>query len=158
MTVKFLKEISFVRSKSNYSSYSTKPKLLPQYKELYSFVTANNVRDVCYEKPSRSHDMVVLVVNDYYHSLGELTELIIDTSQHVYTYLYLAVNKFYIYSDISHEEFNYIDNYDVKLVKYCHSVIADQFELTKYSVNSDDKGNVGNFMYPVTTMFFKRHE
>lgn len=157
MTVEFLKEIAFGATKSYYS-HSTQRRSLPHFQEMLKFIADNKIQDVCFDPPSRLHNMTVLIVNDYYRSLADLASLITEHSGYAKKYFYLAVNKFYIYSTVDSTKFNNIDDYDVKLVKYCHGVINTEFELIKYDVNSADKGTVGNFVHPATTMFFKRHE
>lgn len=101
-------------------------------------------------------NVVKLIINDHYCSLTELRNSIVSTSQQATDYFYLAVNKFLVYSTVDLEVTN--GCYDLKLVEYCKDSIVDKFTLVSYNVRPDDKGTLGNFLHPVTTMFFKRND
>ena len=98
-----------------------------------------------------------LIINDGYCSLLELDKKIITASQSVTNYFYLAINKFYIYSDID-LDISPTQDYDSLLVDHCYKLIKDQFKLISSSIRLDDHGQLGNFVHPVTTMFLKRHD
>ena len=98
-----------------------------------------------------------LIINDGYCSLLELDKKIITASQSVTNYFYLAINKFYIYSDID-LDISPTQDYDSLLVDHCYKLIKDQFKLISSSILLDDHGQLGNFVHPVTTMFLKRHD
>jgi hypothetical protein len=145
MTVKFLKSIPFTTCKSIFLSKLVSINLLPQRKELDDFVCNN------------SKNVSMLILNHQYCSLDELKIKILNASQYTKQYLYLAINKFYIYSTVDSDEFAVVDDYDVKLVDFCCRVLDDQYKLIKYTVRSDDDGTLGNFVHPVTTMFFEKY-
>ena len=150
MNVKFLSTIKFSTCKSVFLSRIKNPALLPQCKDLQNFVINNNIA---------KDDIVQLVINGCYHSLTELSDKIVIASSQTHKYLYLAVNKFIIYSTVDDFSINrHHNNYDLMLVEYCHNLIKDKFSLVKYTVRPDDCGTIGNFIHPVTTMFFKRHD
>ena len=146
MTVKILTSIPFTTCKSIFLSRLASVDSLPQRKELNDFILQHNSENV-YE----------LVVNHQYCSLDELKSKIIDAVQHGKHYLYLAVNKFYIYSTVDSNEFSKSNDYDSKLVDFCYRIVNDQYFLIKHTVSPDDDGNLGNFVHPVTTMFFEKY-
>ena len=146
MIIKTLKTIPFSSCKSVFVSKLGSVNALPQYQELDNFISSKNIDNVC-----------TLIVNDQYCSLDELKNKIIKASQGARRYLYVAVNKFYIYSTKDSYEFSDTDDYDSKLVKFCCQVLDQQFVLIKHTVRPDDNGNLGNFVHPVTMMFFEKY-
>jgi hypothetical protein len=130
---------------------------LPQRKELQQFAKQHSIVDMCMTHTTQSHHAVGLIVNNQYCSLEELKNKIVEASSYAQQYFYLAVNKFYVYSTVDHPEAHSSD-YDTQLVNYCCKTIEHQFELIQHTVRSDDNGTLGNFLHPVTTMFFKRYE
>jgi hypothetical protein len=144
MTVKFVKSIPFNVCKSLFQLKLQDKNLLPQCQQLDAFVKR------CPNGAS------TLVVNHGYHSLDDLRVFILDSSKSAQDYFYLAVNKFLIYSNQTTELFP-VRDYDEKLILFCASVLKGSFELIEHATRSDDHGHLGNFIHPVTTMFFKRH-
>lgn len=132
--------------------------VLPQCRELKSFIVDNQIKDISFDYTTGQHNTIGLIVNHQYHSLDELRNLIISASRCASKYFYLAVNKFYIYSTTNSEsDIESVVDYDTKLVNYCYHIIVDQFDMIKYTTEPNDCGSLGNFVHPVTTMFFKRH-
>jgi hypothetical protein len=144
MNVKFITSIPFDTCKSQFLVKLQDKNVLPQVQQLNRFV----------------HDygpnIVKLIVNDQHCSLRKLEEDIVSASQQAQQYLYLAINKFLVYSTVDTDTVS--DNYDLRLVNYCQNIIANEFTLLDYSIRPDDNGTLGNFLYPVTTMFFKRND
>ena len=145
MTVKFVKSIPFTVCKGEFLSKLKDPKSLTQCKELDEFVINNHIESI-----SR------LIINHQYCSLDELKSKIISAKECACQYLYLAVNKFYIYSTVDTHTSSLTD-YDRKLVEFCCDSLRDQYVLVKYTIEPADQGTLGNFVHPVTTMFFKRY-
>ena len=143
--VTFLKSIPFTTCKSIFLSKLINVDSLPQCKELNDFVVNNNIENIS-----------KLIVNHQYCSLAELKRKIIDTSKSAHQYLYLAVNKFYIYSTVDTHK-SAVKDYDLKLIEFCSNVLSDQYVLLTYTTRPDDCGTLGNFVHPVTTMFFKKY-
>jgi hypothetical protein len=146
MTVKFVKSIPFTTCKSIFLSRLVSVDILPQCKELDDFICMNNIKDIS-----------KLILTDQYCSLDELANKINHSRQCASQYLYLAVNKFYIYSTVDTDEYELANDYDHKLVEFCCKILNDEYFLSKYTVRSDDTGTLGNFVHPVTTMFFKKY-
>lgn len=119
----------------------------------------NNIHDVQYiaapEIANTTSDMIALVVNDRYRSLDELCQLIIHTSRHTNQYFYLAVNKFYIYS--AKNLLPTSQNYDNTLIEHCYNLVKDKFTLLSANSQPNDRGTLGNFVHPVTTLYLLRH-
>jgi hypothetical protein len=144
VTVKFVKSIPFTVCKSEFLSRLKNVGSLPQCKELDEFIINNNIENIS-----------KLIINDQYCSLDQLKNKITGACAH--QYLYLALNKFYIYSTVdSHTSSSTIDH-DFKLIEFCCNLLSDQYDLVKYTTRPDDQGTLGNFVHPVTTMFFKRY-
>jgi len=100
---------------------------------------------------------VSLIVNNGYCSLDQLNKKIIIASQSATHYLYLAINKFYVYSTTDLDTDPALD-YDSILVQHCYNLIQDQFDLVEVSIRTDDCGQLGNFVHPVTTLLLERHD
>ena len=129
---------------------------MPQCQQLNAFIEKHSIIDINFQPDHTDHDMIGLVVNEQYCSLNELTAFIIAASDRARRFFYLAVNKFYIYST---EDLTVTTtDYDTRLIKYCQDVVNDNFILLDYTVRPDDNGLLGNFIHPVTTMFFKRND
>jgi hypothetical protein len=146
VTVKFVKSVPFTVCKSVFLSKLSDIRTLPQCKELDKFVVNNNIENI-----------FKLIVNDQYCSLEELKSKITRVREYAHQYLYLAVNKFYIYSTVDTYPESIKIDYDYKLIEFCDNLLSDQYVLVNYNTEPDDCGTLGNFVHPVTTMFFKRY-
>ena len=143
MTVDLVNRVKVTSCKSLFLSKMRNKQELLQYQDFCN-IMSNNVT-------------TALIINDGYCSLLELDKKIITASQSVTNYFYLAINKFYIYSDID-LDISPTQDYDSLLVDHCYKLIKDQFKLISSSIRLDDHGQLGNFVHPVTTMFLKRHD
>jgi hypothetical protein len=143
MNVKFITSIPFSTCKSQFLIKLRDKNVLPQVQQLNRLVH------------DHGNEIVNLIVNDHYCSLKELEDNIVSISQQAQQYLYLVINKFLVYSTVDTDVVT--DNYDLRLVNYCQDIIANEFTLLDYSIRPDDNGTLGNFLHPVTTMFFKRN-
>lgn len=156
MTVKFVHDIGFRPCKSVFSVKLGDKNLLPQCQEVEDFVVSQGISDVGYATGTK-HTMIKLIVNGEYVSLTELGERIIRASHSATKYLYLAINKFMIYSEQDQTSGNSTD-YDHDLVQYCYDLVKQEFKLLKCHYDSQDMGTSGNFIYPITTLFLERYE
>ena len=155
--VKFLKSIPFSACKSNFLVQLADVKNLPQIKELHEFIENHNIVDISLANTIQPHHTVGLIINHQYCSLHKLTDQIIASSGYANQYFYLAINKFYVYSTVDNPAApNH--NSDMSLINYCCKIIQNKFVLLKHTTRDDDIGNLGNFLHPVTTMFFERYE
>ena len=156
MTLKFAQWVPFTTCKHPFLAALKDKNSLPQCQQLNTFIEKHNITDINFQPGSADHDMIGLVVNEQYCSLDELKEHIIAASNRAQRFFYLAVNKFYIYST---EDLTVTTtDYDARLIKYCQDVVNDNFILLDHTVRPDDNGLLGNFIHPVTTMFFKRND
>lgn len=155
MTVKFVHDIGFRPCKSVFSVKLGDKSLLPQCQEVEDFIVSQGISDV--GPAGDKHVMVTLIVNGEYLSLTELGARIISASQCATRYLYLAINKFMIYSEQDQAPSNNTD-YDQDLVQYCYELVKQDFKLLKCHYDSQDMGISGNFIYPITTLFLERNE
>ena len=143
MTVDLVNRVRVTSCKSLFLAKMRNKNELPQYQDFCNIMSNNLTTS--------------LIINDGYCSLAELDKKIITASQSVTNYFYLAINKFYIYSDID-LDISPTQDYDSLLVNHCYNLIKDQFELISSSIRLDDHGQLGNFVHPVTTMVLKRHD
>jgi hypothetical protein len=137
------RHIGFVPCKGIFHSRLHNKNELPQYRKFLEWNAVN--------------DTVSLIVNDGYCSLDQLNKKIIATSQSATHYLYLAINKFYIYSTTNLDTDPALD-YDSTLVQNCYNLVQDQFDLVEVSIRTDDHGQLGNFIHPVTTLLLERRD
>ena len=155
--VTFLKSMPFSVCKSNFLNQLAHVKSLPQIKELHEFIENHNIVDISLANTIQQHHTVGLIINHQYCSLNELKDRIIAASGYANQYFYLAINKFYIYSTVDNPA-AYSNNYDIPLINYCCKIIQNKFALLKHTIRDDDVGHLGNFLHPVTTLFFERYE
>lgn len=137
MTITVLPHIKFDICKSVFLSKLSDKNSLPQVSE-FNDVAGDSV-----------------IINSGYCSLDELDNKIIVAAKKANNFLYLAVNKFYIYSTVDLPKSN--KDYDSVLVEHCYNLVKDQFTLVKSTTRPDDHGQLGNFVHPVTTMLLKRY-
>jgi hypothetical protein len=137
------RHISFVPCKSIFHSRLRDKNVLPQYKKFLEWSAVNPT--------------VSLIVNDGYCSLDQLNNKIIAISQSATHYLYLAINKFYVYSTTNLDTDTRLD-YDSILVQNCYNLVQDQFDLMGVTIRTDDCGQLGNFVHPVTTLLLERRD
>jgi len=155
MTVTFLKSIPFTTCQSTFLSELKNTDSLPQCVQLANFISCNKIQDFSLDVTT-THDAIGLVVNHEYQDLDQLRNKIVRAGTMARTYLYLAINKFYVYSTVDRPD-TQSNDYDTKLIEFCRAVLDDQFVLLNYTTRSDDTGSLGNFVHPVTTMFFKKY-
>jgi hypothetical protein len=137
------RHINFVPCKSVFYLSLRNKIELPQYKKFLELSTVNQI--------------VSLIVNDGYCSLEQLNNKIIAASQATTHYLYLAINKFYVYSTTNLWTDPDLD-YDSILVQNCYHLVQDHFDLVEVSTCTDDHGQLGNFIHPVTTLLLERRD
>jgi hypothetical protein len=142
MKIEVIQDLQFKPCKSNFLIKLKTKKNLPQYVE--------------YCKINADKEVTSLVINDYC-SLDELDQKIISMAKNASNYFYIAINKFYIYSN-SDRETGPTQDYDTTLVQYCYSLIKDNFSLINSTICPDDRGQLGNFVHPITTLLCKRHD
>lgn len=143
MTTTTQQHISFVPCKSIFHYKLHNKNALPQYKKFCEWSAVNPT--------------VSLIINDGYCSLDQLNKKIIVASQLATHYLYLAINKFYVYSTTNLDTDTSLD-YDSILVKNCYNLVQDQFNLVEVTIRTDDRGQLGNFVHPVTTLLLERRD
>ena len=144
------------------SLYSIKfPGAAPSEKFLNNFLAENKTTDVFYTGynftlPQRSHKIIVLVVNHAsFIAVDRVSELIEKFSTFTDEYLYVAVNKFLLYSDKDRNILPDVADLDEKLVRYFSNLT--NFTVIHSSFDSNDHGQLGNFIHPVTQLLFKRN-
>jgi hypothetical protein len=86
--------------------------------------------------------------------LCDLIKLIISLYDYTNQYLYIALNKFKVYSNTDNNIPG--QDYDQQLIDYCTENISKKFIRLQYYFNSDDDGSIGNYIHPVTQLFLKK--
>ncbi len=144
MNVSVVRSVPFGCCKSVFLHNLNDLSALPQVQQLNKFLSEVG-----------SQNLTKLIVNEQYCSIDELREYIVSAGQTAKDYLYIAVNKFLIYTNLDLTITT--SDYDLRLVEYCQDVIKHTFTLLNYTIQPNDNGTLGNFVHPVTTMFFKRN-
>jgi hypothetical protein len=154
--IKYVKSLPWKSCKSLYQVQLLQP--LPQVQKLQNFIAEHNITDVFYatlenyKTIARKHQLIVFVANsgsmiDIVWLDTIIQSLILQAKQ----YFYLAVNKFFVYTlcpvDVTDKDF------DTKLIDHWQQLL--QTETVWTSCNSNDQGQLGNFVHPVTNMMFK---
>jgi hypothetical protein len=153
--VQFLPSFKFSACKSEFFR-KVSVESLPQYQELQDFIKHYQCQDIGYQYNNDCHDIIVITVNNNIISLKDLEQCLLQQSRRAITFFYVAINKFFVYSDFDCVTSN--KDYDYKLIEFCANILNYNFNLVKYNYCNYDNGKLGNFMYPVTTMFFQRYE
>lgn len=155
--VKFLKNISFVPCKSVFLTKFGSKELLPQYQEWQQLVEKYQCKDIGYHDDA-THHTIKLVLNSCPMSIVELEQLLLRHSTRAEKFFYVAVNKFLVYRNNDTGLAHDTSDYDYELIQHCKNLLEQNFNLLHYSYRPDDHGQLGNFVYPVTTMFYQRNE
>lgn len=133
---------------------------LPQHKELQNFISDKKLTDIGYATPvqitNTDHDLIILTVTTRYISLDELDRAIIYHATKAKKYLYLAINKFCLYSTVDLVQSN--TPFDENVILHCYNLVKSDFRLLKSSIKPNDNGMLGNFIHPVTNLFLGRHD
>jgi hypothetical protein len=113
--------------------------------------------DLNFDIPDRNYICIVFVINpDNFISTEDVKLLLNNFSKFSNLYFCISLNKFLIYSKNNLEfKSNFLD-FDEKLIEYFSNI--SNFTLVYSKSRSDDMGNLGNFIYPVTQMIFKKNE
>lgn len=145
MIISVLNRIDFSPCKSVFALKLLDQNTLPQIAEFNKF--------------ANDSDSTSLIINYGYCSLDELDNKIISVAKSAKKNLYIAINKFKIYSNndqpVSQENTN---DYDSVLITHCYDLVKDSFKLVSSTSRIDDHGQLGNFIHPVTTLILKRYD
>lgn len=156
MTIEYRQHMPFKACKNPYLSTIKNTDSLPQQQQLIDFINKNNITDIGTAISTESHELIVDVINEGYCSLNQLKRNILQAAELADRYFYLAVNKFLIYANENLTETN--TDFDLRLVEFCRQQLEQNFNLIDFAVRRDDRGQLGNFVYPVTTMLFVRYD
>jgi hypothetical protein len=127
---------------------------LPQQKQITNFIELHNITDVVHVTNTDDlcrHDMHVLTVNQSYCSLYQLADMVKCLANHSDRYLWVSINKFFIYSQQENNFFLDCPDWDLRLLNF----VADQlpvWTIIEKIVRPDDRGQLGNFQHPVTAL------
>ena len=131
---------------------------LPQQKKIIDFVDSYNVRDLVYVTDTTNlehHDMHVLTINYSYCSLDQLSNMVKCVADHSSKYVWISINKFFIYSTQENKFSLDCPDWDLRLLNFVAEQIPEWTTIQKVFRN-DDFGQLGNFQYPVTALVAKK--
>jgi hypothetical protein len=95
--------------------------------------------------------MVTLMFSDHkLTSIQHVDDCLIHCVSLADRFLHLSVNKFLLYSDVDRSEHLDIIDLDQRLIQHWIDLLKLKVELVNF--NSDDKGHLGNWVYPVTNI------
>jgi hypothetical protein len=163
VTVKFINLIDPAKCKSNFSV--TYKNSIDNKKFLKDFINKNNIKDVLtvhYDKlapPSKNYELIELVANPAsieLMSIDKLKNFILELSKNTNQYLFVAVNKYLLYTDTSKTFMIDSINYDEKIIKYLSDI--PDFSLIHQQYISEDRGLHGNYVYPVTQFLLEKNK
>lgn len=154
--IQFLHNIEFSHCLSKFSLRSKKESL-SQYQELLKLIKDYQCKDIGYLNDNNPHELIVSVINHNFISLNTLEITLTEQSNYAKKFFYLAINKFFVYSNFDQINYYSEDDYDYNLIKFCANVLTN-FKLIRYRYCENDNGTLGNFVHPVTTMLFERHD
>jgi hypothetical protein len=156
--VQFFHDIPIKPCYSEFWSKTDK-KSLPQCLELSDLIKEYQCNDIGYLNGTDTHDLIVAIINNNFIDLTELSSCLIETARRSKKFFYIAINKFFVYSSVDYyNKYSSAVDYDYKLILFCVDIIGAEFKLIKHSYQENDVGTLGNFMHPITTMFFQKHE
>jgi hypothetical protein len=127
---------------------------LPQQTQILDFIALHDITDVVYVTNTDNlgrHDMHVLTVNQSHCSLYQLINLVKDLANYSNKYIWVSINKFFIYSQQENNFFLDCPDWDLRLLNF----VADQipaWTIIEKIVRPDDCGQLGNFQHPVTAL------
>lgn len=157
MSVNYVTHLPVATCKSVYESKLTRT--LSQQARVEQFIQQHNLTDVLYVNgqdfmdPTKLHECIVYTLNDYrFVSLQKLEQLLNHLKNYTTKYFYLVINKFLVYTEHDNQLYSNVVDLDQRLVHH----LADSIGSTLIESHgmSDDRGQVGNFAYPVTQLIF----
>jgi len=131
---------------------------LPQQQRIDNFIRLHAIDDVVYVTNADNlllHEMHVLTINQNHWSLDYLAKTVADVSKHSKNYLWIAINKFFIYKNYTNDTTFAGPNWDLNLLNFVESQLPDWTIIDKI-FREDDRGQLGNFEYPVTALVAKK--
>lgn len=133
---------------------------LDQYLRRQLFFQKNNCSDIGDEQGQMSHEAITITVNQGPIDLCDLCQQVLYHSSRARRWLWIDINKFYVYTSqpiIVTESTQHQDDFDRKLVDYIVRLLSINFLLITSCTRPDDRGNLGNFIHPVTNLVFERN-
>ena len=130
-------------------------KFLEKNIKKYSLKTFKSIDCEVWSKYSESTEdqlpelLMVSIINRT--EIDDLIQLIKSYHTQTNKFLYLAINKFKIFSNTEKKVQGH--DYDHKLINYCSNQVKNIFSLLDYHYIKDDDGTHGNFVHPATQLF-----
>ena len=87
---------------------------LPQHQLISNFIKNANITDVAVNEHKIDRELNIVLINQGYISLDELSSLIKSASKCSTKYLCLCINKFYVYSTCDRDTKS-VENFDMEL-------------------------------------------
>lgn len=134
--------------------------ILQQDKILENFIKKYNINTICYAEEttwkiqnktlSSTPDLLLVSIDDKIE-LGILVRLIIQLYNRTSKYLYIAINKYKIYTDTEQSVVGL--DFDHNIIVYLEKKLNDYYKLLEYHYDKDDDGLKGNYIHPSTQLF-----
>ena len=134
--------------------------VLEQDKIVENFIKKYNINTICYTKEttwkiknkklSSTPDLLLVSIDDKIE-LALLVKLIIQFYSRTSKYLYIAINKYKIYTDIEQSIIGL--DFDHNIIVYLEKKLNDYYKLLEYHYDKDDDGTKGNYIHPSTQLF-----
>lgn len=156
--IKYVKSLSWQGCKNNFQLHHKK--VLPQQYQLDKFINDHYIKDIHrvdvnnFKLPTELHDMIVFIVNpNDLISLQSVDAMLVALKEYAQTYYYVAVNKFLIYTEHDTHVDDITVDFDTRLLNHWTHLL--NLDVVWVESQSNDRGQLGNFVHPVTTMLFK---
>lgn len=125
----------------------------PQQQLIVDFVNAYQVQDrlITRQVPVRSHEMISVVVDGIdMMSIQDLDWLLLASLSKSTRYLHLCVNKFLLYTNKDQQLYTDSEGFDQRLISHWFDLVSRPLILCDF--HEQDRGDLGNFEYPVTQL------
>ena len=107
--------------------------------------------------PESQHDMITLLFSKQkFVTVEHIDKCLNQSLMYANKFLHLSVNKFLVYSVANKTEHLDIDDLDQRLVAHWISVVNKDVVYVEY--NSNDRGYLGNWEYPITNIIWRLHD
>jgi hypothetical protein len=156
--IKYVKSLSWQPCKNNFQLHHKK--VLPQQQKFDKFINDHCIIDIHrvdvnnFRLPNKLHNMIVFIVNpNDLISLQSVDGMLVALKEYAKNYYYIAVNKFLVYTEHDTPVKATTFDFDKRLVDHWTHLL--NLDVVWTESQSSDRGHLGNFVHPVTTMLFK---
>ena len=138
---------------------SKNPGMPAQQKNIEDFRKSNNVASYWLGSivPDQSYDMVTLLfTEEKFITIEDIDNMLLQSKSKSHRFLHLSVNKFLVNTSVDRNEHTNVNDLDERLISHWNDVVGVDPVFVEY--HSNDKGYMGNWIYPVTNVIWQTHE